>query len=70
MVSYEDLLVPFSSELCTPVIHSAMTLLSQILGLDDYTKVTKAMVGLLLYIGQSGTSSIRFDKFLAKEICS
>ena len=65
----ENLSVPFSSKLCLPVIGAAVTLLSQILGSDTNSEVTEAMLGIFLYLDRPGTTSLRFDEYLAKEIC-
>lgn len=46
-----------------------MSLLSQILGLDDYSKVTEVMLGVFLYLSRCEVG-IKFDEFLAGEINS
>ena len=65
----ENLIVPFSSELCLPIIVPAVTLLNQILGSDTFTEVNEAVLGILLYLDRPGTAPLRFDEYLSKEIC-
>ncbi len=62
--------IPFSSELFTLVIRSAVTLLSKVLGLDNDSQVTAIMVGLFLFLYSSGTTPVHFNEFFSKEICS
>jgi hypothetical protein len=59
---------PFPSELCLPAIRAAVTLLSQILGLDVNSEVTETMMGFFLYLDRPGTAPLRFDDYLIKEI--
>ncbi len=62
-VIHESLVVPFQSELCIPTIHSSVTLLSQILGLDDDRSVIEVMLGFFIYLSQSGTKATDLMSF-------
>ena len=65
----EKLSIPFPSKLCLPAIGAAVTLLSQILGLDTNYEVTETMRGFFLYLDRPGTTPLRFDEYFSKEIC-
>ncbi len=60
-LGYVNLVIPFSFEIYTSVIHSIVSLLSGVLGLDNDFQVTEIIVGLYLYLDRSGTTPIRFD---------
>ncbi len=69
-MTHETLVVSFQFELCIPIIYSLVTLLSQILGLDDDKLMNEVMIGVFMYLIRSSTKAIRFDEFLIEEICS
>jgi len=68
-VSIETLTIPIPSELFIDPICSSVSLLRQILGLEDDGQVTDVMLGVFLYLSQSKTS-LKFVEFLAGEINS
>jgi len=49
-VSIETLTIPIPSQLFIDHIHSSISLLSHILGLNDDGRVTEVMLGILLYL--------------------
>ena len=69
-VSSETLTPSFQSQLCVDAICSSVALLSQILGSNDDSKVTKVMLGVFVYLSQSGAKCLNFDEFLAGKINS
>ncbi len=69
LLPLEQLYIPFSYDLCSPITRSAITLLSQILGSNTISEANEAMVGIFLYSDRPGTVPLRFDEYFAKEIC-
>jgi len=65
-VSVETLTIPIPSELFFDPIRSSVSLLSQILGLNNDSKVTKVMLGIFIYSSHS-EESVKFDEFLNGE---
>ena len=65
----KTLVTPLSSELFINPVVSAISLLSQILGLYSNIMVFEVMLGILLYLSQYEVG-INFDEFLAREINS
>ena len=68
-VPSETLITLLSYELFIKPVVSAISLLSQILGLDSNIIVFEVMLGILLYSSQSKVG-IKFDEFLVGEINS
>ena len=64
LVPSKTLITPLSSELFINHVISAISLLSQILGLDSDIMVSNVMLGILLYLSQY-EARIKFDEFLA-----
>ena len=69
LVPSETLITPLSSELFINPVISSFSLLTQILGLDSNSMVSKVILGILLYLSQY-EAGIKFDDFLAGEINS
>ena len=68
-VPSESLITPLSSKLFIKHVVSTISLLSQILGIDNDIMVFEVMLGILLHLSQS-EARIKFDDFLVGEINS
>ena len=68
-VPLDTLINPLSFEMFINPTVSSMSFLSQILGLNSDSMVSKVILGILLYLSQSA-SGIKFNEFLDGEINS
>ena len=60
---------PYDRSLFSEPLQAAFSILSQILGLEDDSKVTEIMVGVICLVSQSSTEvNLNFDQYLADRI--
>ena len=60
---------PYDSSLFFEPLQAAFSILSQILGLEDDTKVTEIMVGIICLVSQSTKEiNLSFDQYSAEKI--
>ena len=60
---------PYDNSLFSKPLQAAFSILSQILGLEDDSKVTEIMVGVICLVSQSSKEiNLSFDQYLAKRI--
>ena len=60
---------PYDRSLFSEPLQAAFSILSQILGLEDDSKVTEIMVGVICLVSQSSKEvNLHFDQYLADKI--
>ena len=60
---------PYDRSLFSEPLQAAFSILSQILGLEDDSKVTEIMVGVICLVSQSSKEiNLNFDQYLAERI--
>ena len=68
-ISPSNYAFPYDSSLLSEALQAIFSVLSQILGLQDYKTVTEIMVGIVCLVSQSAKEvSLSFDHYLAERI--